>query len=97
MRFWPAFGLILGLLATIGATVAVRKQIAATRADMAANARPIAPPMITPELAEQPRDPAPSHDLPSPVAENVPPQRFHDDNDPAPNTTPDPRESKPTY
>ena len=38
VRFWPAFGLILGLLATIGATVAVRKQIDATRADMAANA-----------------------------------------------------------
>ena len=53
--------------------------------------------MITPDLAEQPRDSAPSHDLPTPVAENVPPQRFHDDSDPAPNTTPDPRDSKPSY
>ena len=97
MRFWPAFGLILGLLATIGATAAVRNQIAATRADMAANARPIAIPMITPAVAERPEDSAPGHDLPTPVVENVPPPRFYDDIDPHTNTTPEPRDSKSSY
>lgn len=96
VRRWPAFGLILGLLATIGATAAVRNQIAATRADMAANSLPIASPMITRDVAERPRASAPSPDLPTPVAENVPSQRFHDDSDPA-TTTPDPRDSKPSY
>ncbi len=93
VRFWPAFGLILGLLATIGATAAVRNQIAATRADMAANARPIAPPIV----AERPRDSAPGHDLPTPVAENVPPPRFHDDSEGTTHTTPEPRDSKASY
>ncbi len=93
VRFCPAFSLILGLLAAIGATAAVRNQIAATRADMAANARPIA----TPDVAERPRDSVPSHDMPTPVAENDPPQRFHDDGDGATNTTPEPRDSKASY
>ena len=93
VRFRPAFGLSLGLLAAIGATVAVRNQIAATRADMAANARPIAPPIV----AERPRDSAPGHSLPTPVAENVPPPRFHDDSEGTTHTTPEPRDSKASY
>jgi len=97
VRFWPAFGLILGLLATIGATAVVRKQIRVRLAEMAANARPIATPRITPDLAETPRDPALIHDLPTPVAENVPPQRFHDDGYPTSSNTPDPRDTKPSY
>lgn len=97
VRFWPAFGLSLGLLAAIGATVAVRNQIAATRLDMAINALPITTPKTTPTVAERPRDSAPIYDLPTPVAEVVPPQRFHDDIDQAANATPEPRDSKPSY
>ncbi len=98
VRFGPAFGLFLGLIAAIGATVAVRNQIAAIRVDMAANALPIATPMITRDIAQRPRDSAPSHDLPTPLAENVPPpQRFHDESDPAPSSMPDPRDTKPSY
>jgi anti-sigma factor RsiW len=96
--FWPAFGLLLGMLATVGAMVAVRKRIDAPRAATTANAtRSIAIPMMTPKVVEQPRDPAPRTDLPSSVAENVPPQRFQDESDPAPITTSDPRDSKLTY
>jgi hypothetical protein len=96
--FWPAFGLVLGMLATVGAMVAVRKRIDAPGAAMTANAkRPVATPMMPPRLREQPQAPAPRPDLPSSVAENVPPQRFHDESDPAPNATPDPRDSKLTY
>ncbi len=96
--FWPALGLLLGMLATIGAMAAVRKRVDAPGAAMTANAtRRIATPMMTPKVAEQPRDPAPRTDLPSSVAENVPPQRFQDESDPAPVTTPDPRDSKLTY
>jgi len=98
MSFWPAFGLTLGLLATIGAMEAVRRKITAPGASMVAHtARPSNPSRKIPIPVEQPLDPAPIHDLSSPVVENVPPQRFHDDNEPAPNTTPDPRESKPSY
>ena len=97
MRLRPAFGLALGLFAAIGATVAVRNQIAATRADMAVNALPIAAPMRAPSFAERPRDLAPIQDPPTPVAENLPPQRFHDDIDPATGSAPDPRDSKPSY
>ncbi len=97
VQFWPAFGLVLGLLATIGATAAVRNKITATHADMAADARPIAIPMINSDVAERPLDSAPSHDLPTPVAENVPPQRFHDDSVGATHTTPEPRDSKASY
>ena len=96
--FWPAFGLVLGMLATVGAMAAVRKRIDAPGAATTANApRPGATPMMPPKLAEQPQDPAPRPDLPSSVAENVPPQRFQDESDPAPITTPDQRDSKPTY
>jgi len=99
VQFRPAFGLILGLLATIGATAAVRNQIAATRADMAINSLPIATSIVTPVVAKRPRAPAPvpSYDLPSPVAENEQPRRFHDNGAGAASTPPEPRDSKATY
>jgi len=94
LGFWPAFGLSLGLLAAIGAMAIVRKQIAASRADMVANARPIAAPTAPADIAAGSHDSAPSRDLPTPVAENAP-QRLQDDIEHA--TAAEPREAKPSY
>jgi len=81
---WPALGLGLGLLATIGVSLGVRQQIAVSQADITANALPITravAPLGT-QLTAEPA-PKPRRELPATIetstVENAPLPRLDPD------------------
>jgi len=96
----PALGLGLGLLATIGVSLAVRHQLADARAHIAANTRPIAVAADLRARMARPQAPEPRYEPPQPVevpvVEAPQPPRFDFDLEHGRPMSPDLRDSRDT-
>ncbi len=76
LRLWPALGLGLSLATAVGLTVAARQQVAAFRAEIAANTRPIAAPVTDPVAPAEAAAPTQLAQQPEPEPEATPAPRY---------------------
>ena len=99
VRFWPALGLSLTLLAAIGTTVGVRQRVSHLRAEIAANERPIWPPLHAARPSVAAGAPAPNlaatSSADSSIADNAPHARLDYDLEHGTPMPPDARDLKP--